>query len=117
MQSSSEHNDEISSLYLQEDVNLVAKWAREDLFRRMKFLYRGKEDLKPTGMVFDLFVKQCSDKFQGVMALEENGENSKETYVRLVWEMATKKQTLSAALSLRRSCVYTVMLNRFNGMY
>jgi hypothetical protein len=117
METNSQDEDkENTSKYLEEDVKILAKWAREELFNNIKFLYRGKEDLEPRGMVFELFVKQCSQKLRGLGAAQENGEESTETYLRLVWAMAAKKQTLGAALSLRRRCVYTVMQNRFNGM-
>ncbi len=69
-----------------------------------------------TGLVYELFENDCMDSLPGVIAAEvTNGVHYKEVYVKIIWDTAKERHILSNALSLRRSCVYTVMQNRFNG--
>ena len=44
-------------------------------------------------------------------------ETDERSYARMVWDVATHNNLIAQMLSLRRSCVYTVMQNRFNGKF
>lgn len=115
-----DNNDQVIVItpHLEGDLCLVANWAREELFKSCKFLYRGKKDLEPpSGTVYELFERDCMDSLPGVIAAGEvtNGVHYKKVYVKIIWDTAKERHIVSQALSLRRSCVYTVMQNRFNG--
>jgi hypothetical protein len=99
-----------------EDLRLLAKWVREDLFDQVKFLPQGKKDLELQSAIHRKFVKKCKDTLPGVKA---NGRNilARAHYADRLWEAAIgKKNIISNALALRRSGVYTVMQNRFEGV-
>jgi hypothetical protein len=109
------NHNAIITQHSEADLLLVAKWARDELFKSCKFLYRGKAELEQTGMVYELFEKECMDSLPGVIAAQAIGEPYKHVYVKMIWDVAKDRHIVSHALCLRRSCVYTVMQNRFNG--
>lgn len=109
------NNGLILTVHLEDDLRQIAKWAKDVLFKTCKFLYRGKEELESTGIVFQKFEEDCMNSLQGVKAAEIIGTPYKHVYVKVIWDLARERRILSQALSLRRSCVYTVMQNRFNG--
>jgi hypothetical protein len=101
---------------IQEDLRLMAKWVREDLFKNVKFLYRGKATLD--GTVFKRFREKLLDSLPGMkIASATHNDLAKKLYLEGLWAAATQRNTVSNALALRRSGVYTVMQNRFNGTY
>ena len=104
--------------YMEEDLQKVAKWSREELFKTCKFLYRGKEDLLWNGMICKLFERDCMNLLRGVKLARVIGiETDERSYARMLWDVATHKNLIAQMLSLRRSCVYTVIQNRFNGKF
>lgn len=113
------HHQHIITPHLNDDLHQIAKWAREDLFKTCKFLYRGKEELESTGEIYKIFEKDCMNLLPGVKAAEAMGgvPSHKLMYVKILWDIANVRHIISQSLSLRRSCVYTVMQNRFNGKY
>lgn len=98
--------------HLAGDLKLISKWAKDDLFVFSKFLYQ-ESDLEPDGKIYKLFVGQCMNRLSGVKAATDG--ITKQFYAKIVWETARKDNLISSALNLRRSGVYTVMLNRFLG--
>jgi hypothetical protein len=98
---------------LNDDLLTIKTWARDELFQFCKFLYSEK-DLAPTGKIYKVFEMQCLQKLTGVK--EANGDEERiKYYTRTVWDMASKKNTVNNVFNVRRSGIYTVMLNRFNG--
>jgi hypothetical protein len=107
--------------YLSEDMMRIKQWAREVLFKKVKFLYRGKAELVSTGpeegkgRVYKEFEKQCMNNLPGVIASQAKGAEYKEIYVKYLWDCATKENVISNALCIRKGCIYTVMQSRFEG--
>ena len=105
--------------FLDQDLRAISKWAHDELFETVKFLYRGEDELKSTlpkfGNVYKLFVSGCRDNLPGVKASVSQGDAYKLVYVNNVWEHAKKKKVVHAALSIRRSTIYTAMQIKFEG--
>lgn len=98
---------------LKDDLKKIKLWVRDDLFNICKFLYSEK-DIAPNGKVYQIFEKQCLQNLIGVKA--RNGDQDKlKFYVSKIWERATTQNIVNNVLNIRRSGVYTVMVNRFNG--
>jgi hypothetical protein len=98
---------------LDDDLGMIKAWARDELFQFCKFLYSEK-DVAPNGKVYKIFESQCLQKLTGVKAAKGDEQKIKH-YTRTVWDMATNKNIVSNVLNVRRSGVYSVMRNRFNG--
>ena len=115
----SDNNVEPRINYLDQDLSAISKWAHDELFETVKFLYRGEEELKSTlpniGHVYELFVSGCRDNLPGVKASVSQGDAYKLVYVKHVWDCATKNKVVNAALSVRRSTCYTAMQIKFEG--
>ena len=110
------HDVRIIQPYLEEDLRKIARWTREELFKTCKFLYRGDDDLVLNGTHFKLFERDCVPYLQGVRSAGVvGGMPNRHEYARMAWTLARDKHIINQMLSLRRSCVYTVMCNRFNG--
>lgn len=106
----------IVSPLVEGDIRMMQRWVKVDLFKGVKFLYRGKDDLKIDGNIYKLFCAQCAPSFLGIKAASDN-PMAAHLYTEKVWELATKRNLISNTLALRRSGVYTVMQNRFMGKH
>jgi hypothetical protein len=49
-----------------EDIEVMASWTRNDLFKKKKFLFNRDEELKVGGRVFKMFVRDCKLKLEGL---------------------------------------------------
>lgn len=99
-----------------EDLAVITKWVKHDLFDKVMFLYNRSEDLKVNNPLYHKFVKECSDKLIGL----KNGDDSdryKSLYCQALWMEANAKKNrlIDNGLASRRSSVYAGMQNRFNG--
>ena len=105
--------------HLNEDLTEIKKWARNVLFNRVKFLYRGEAELDSIsdnkGMVYQMYLGECQDKLPGVQASEAIGPEYKLIYTSLLWQRATMDNIISKGLSTGRSSSYTSMQNKFDG--
>ena len=107
------HNNNLQVCDLTEDLGLLSKWVKEDLFRGCKFVYRGKADLELPGVFYSLFKAQCGPKLAGFR--QAVGEDARRSYLEKVWIVGVRQNSVSNGLALRRSGIYTVMQNRFMG--
>lgn len=96
---------------LERDLKLLSKWVKEELFKVRKFLWKGKEDLGLDQPIFKRFVEQCGGKLEG----KPLSEDAARLYIEKVWNVALKDNVVANGLALRRSGVYTVIKNRFDG--
>jgi hypothetical protein len=112
--------------HLEKDLLLIAKWAKEVLFRSCKFIYRrggGKgtagsmDESTDESRTYKLFERDCVPTLRGgpLTAVSTTTTEQKRYYISNLWRLAQASHTISKALSVRRTCVYTVMQNRFNG--
>jgi hypothetical protein len=98
--------------YLDEDLKLISKWVKDDIFVFYKFLL--EKDLEaPKGCIYVAFEKQCKERLSGWRAAKD--DMTKQFYAKIAWETAKKQNLVASSLNLRRSGVYTVMYNRFTG--
>jgi hypothetical protein len=110
---------DVEHKHLNEDLTEIKKWARNVLFNKVKFLYRGEAELDSTsdnkGMVYQMYLGECQDKLPGVKAAESIGPEYKLIYTSLLWQRATMDNIISKGLSTGRSSSYTSMQNKFDG--
>ena len=95
------------------DLERVRRFAKEDLFAKVKFLVKPSEDLADDGPLFCYFVQKCG-RFLGN---ESQSQQVKETWQKRVWGKAREDKIVANALVTRRSGVYTTMLNRFRSKF
>jgi hypothetical protein len=104
--------------HVEQDVRLMRRWVKSELFKGCKFLYGGNSDLEPNGKIYNLFKEQCMHQLAGVKGNTHNfGPINQQLYLDRLWSEATKRRVIAMTLALRRSGVYTVMSNRFMGEY
>ena len=103
---------------LREDLELLTKWVRTDLFEKVKFLYNPDTDLQINGSLYKLFVNDCKGRLIGLKGPLATGDYRR-IYVELLWQEANKRKRnlVANGLTTRRSTVYSAMQNRFIGEY
>jgi hypothetical protein len=69
------------------------------------------------GRLYQYFQRTYRENPTMLPGITELGDETinKEMYVDRVWSEAVSRQIVSSALALRRSAIYTVMQNRFQG--
>jgi hypothetical protein len=99
-----------------EDLHLLSRWVKTDLFEMVKFLYEPETELKVDELLYKLFVRDCKDRLVGLQGPTAKGPYRK-LYVELLWLEANKKKTnlVANGLTTRRSTVYSAMQSRFVG--
>ena len=45
-----------------DDLIIISRWARKELFAQVKFLYNADVDLRVGGTLFNMFLRDCKDK-------------------------------------------------------
>ena len=95
------------------DVERVRRFAKEDLFSKVKFLVKPSEDLADDGPLFRYFVQKCGR----LLGNESQSQQVKETWQKRVRGKAREEKVVANALVTRRSGVYTTMLNRFRSKF
>jgi len=102
-----------------EDLALLSKWVRKELFNLVQFVYKAEEDLVVDGDLYKMFLHNCHKRLVGLRLLKDADRNTKIKYVHSVWIQATGKKTnlVCDGLNARRSSVYSAMQNRFVGKY
>ena len=104
-----------------EDLSVLSRWVRGELFDQVKFLYSAENDLKINGLLYKMFVRDCRERLMGLK--EQGGQRGSEYrtlyYVQSIWTEATRKKCniVTDGLNARRSAIYTAMQNRFIGMH
>lgn len=107
----------VPSHLVEKDLRALSKWAKNDLFRFVKFLHNGKEDVAIGGELYLYFVRTFRENpklLPGVTELQHATIN-KDMYMDRLWSEAVSRQIVNNALALKRSAIYTVMQNRFQG--
>ncbi len=95
-----------------EDLEIVIKYVKNDLFAKVKFIYDPKVDLAVGGKIYSDYERKCKNLIGGRGLTAE----SHETYMEAVWTAAMTKHIQKNGLAQKRSAVYTVMQNKFSGM-
>jgi hypothetical protein len=101
-----------------EDMAILSRWVRSELFDNVKFLYNTEIDLRGDGDLFNMFLFHCLGRLVGLKNYqgEENSEY-RTLYLSSLWSEATKKKynVIADGLASRRSSIYSAMSNRFTG--
>jgi hypothetical protein len=95
-----------------DDLEVVIKYVKNDLFAKVKFIYDPKVDLAVGGKIYLDYERKCKNLIGGRGLTTE----SHDTYMEAVWTAAMTKHIQKIGLSQKRSAVYTVMQNKFSGM-
>jgi hypothetical protein len=110
-------NKELTDDKWDDDLRVIAKWARQHLFKTCKFVDGkgiGAGSLESAhSRTYKLYERDCVSQLRGMKSTNTKEQNRQ--YAHTLWGVAKSKNTIPNALSVKRSCVYTVMLNRFNG--
>jgi hypothetical protein len=96
-----------------DDLEVVVKYVKNDLFAKVKFIYDPKVDLAVGGKIYKDYKRKCQDQMGGRDLTAETHD----TYMEAVWTGAMTKHLQNTALTQKRSAVYTVMQNKFSGMF
>jgi hypothetical protein len=96
-----------------EDLEIVIKYVKNDLFAKVKFIYDPKVDLAVGGKIYSDYERKCKNLIGGRGLTPE----SHATYMEAVWTAAMTKHIQKNGLAQKRSAVYTVMQNKFSGMF
>jgi hypothetical protein len=94
-----------------DDLEVVIKYIKDDLFAKVKFIYDPKVDLAVGGKIYTDYKRKCKDQIGG----QGLSTGSHDTYMEAVWTNAMTKHIQKNALAQKRSAVYTVMQNKFSG--
>jgi hypothetical protein len=95
-----------------DDLEVVIKYVKNDLFAKVKFIYDAKVDLAVGGKIYSDYQRKCKNLIGGRGLTAE----SHDTYMEAVWTAAMTKHVQKISLVQKRSAVYTVMQNKFSGM-
>ena len=101
-----------------DDLIIISRWARKELFAQVKFLYNADVDLCVGGTLFNMFLRDCKDRLVGLKINANRNTEYRRLYIKSLWMEATrnKRQNLVAeGLNARRSSIYSATQNRFNG--
>ena len=94
-----------------DDLDVVIKYIKDDLFSKVKFIYDPTVDLAVGGKIYQDYRSKCRDHIGGPGLSTANHD----TYMEAVWTSAMVKHIQKNALAQKRSAVYTVMQNKFTG--
>ena len=100
---------------LQRDLRVLQEYVREDLFYSVKFVYNVREDLKEGGLIFNDFKRKRFDEVGKHLRTDDS--KGRDTYFLLLWKVAEKEKVIVDGLSTKRSSVYAIMFNRFEGEF
>lgn len=100
-----------------EDLVILSKWVKKDLFNKVQFIYNTLEDLRIGEVINRMFVRDCHKQLVGLRILRDASPFEKRKYVDRLWREATEKKSnlVTTSLNARRSSIYSSMQNRFTG--
>ena len=100
-----------------DDLLILSRWVRKELFAQVKFLYNPEVDLRIRGRLFNTFLRDCKDRLVGLKLNANRNSDYKMMYAESLWTEATRKKRnlVADGLNARRSSIYSATQNRFNG--
>jgi hypothetical protein len=94
-----------------EDLEVVIRHVKEDLFPNVKFLYEPKLDLAVGGKIYRDYKVKCERQLAAHIATTTN----RDLHLQGIWTDPLTKHAQKNALAQKRSAVCTVMQNKFLG--
>jgi len=101
-----------------EDLAILSRWVKKELFVKVKFLYNPEINLMIGGKIYNMFLGDCKDRLVGLKLLAASDSACRNRYAQALWSQATKgkrRNLISDGLNTRRSSIYSATQNRFNG--
>lgn len=100
-----------------EDLTILSRWVRRELFVQVKFLYNPEVDLRVEGRLFRMFLRDCNKRLVGLKLNATRSSEYRRLYVESLWIEATRKKhnLVAEGLAARRSSIYSATQNRFTG--
>jgi hypothetical protein len=104
---------------MSDDLIILSRWVKKELFVKVKFLYNIDKDLMIDGFIYNMFLFDCKDRLVGLKLNAGTGTARRTQYVWALWNQATKKRRnlIADGLNTRRSSIYSASQNRFTGKY
>jgi hypothetical protein len=96
-----------------EDLALIVKYIKNDLYPKVKFIYNARDDLAVTGRIYRNFLSTCKDRIGGPGLTAQHHKD----YMARLWAEGRTNHLQKNALAAKRSAVYTVMQNKFSGKF
>lgn len=102
-----------------QDLAILSRWVKGELFDTVKFIYNNDIDLKVNGTLFKMFIRDCRNRLFGLKSINPGNQIYRRAYVEKLWTEATKRRSnlITDGLSSRRSGIYSAMQNRFRGKW
>jgi hypothetical protein len=94
-----------------DDLGVIVKYIKNDLYPKVKFIYDPKIDLAVGGKIYHDYLNKCKDRIGGRSLTDQNYND----YMEALWTTGMTKHLQKNALAAKRSAVYTVMQNKFSG--
>ena len=101
-----------------EDLAILSRWVKKELFVKVKFLYNPEINLMIGGKIYNMFLLDCKDRLVGLKLLAASDSDCRNRYAQALWSQETKgkrRNLISDGLNTRRSSIYSATQNRFNG--
>ena len=95
----------------EDDLGLIVKYIKNDLYPKVKFIYDAKVDLAVGGKIYRDYLNRCRDRIGGRSLTDQ----SRNDYMEALWTTGMTTHLQKNALAAKRSAIYTVMQNKFSG--
>ena len=106
--------DVVSDRRKDDDIKVIIKYVKVDLFSKIKFIYDTKKDWEVGGRIYTNFRTTCRDS---IGDRSQTDATIRELYMQSVWNQAMEEQVQNRALAPKRSAVYTQIRTKFSGKY
>lgn len=101
-----------------QDIDVMRKWVKEELFHKVRFVYDKKKDLEIGGLIYSRFVLDCRERLVGLKKAGSN-KQMRMMYVKMLWTKANNSANnlVRKGLGSKRTSIYTAMNNQFIGKW
>ena len=116
-ENNNEGRNSVKKDHRSEDLAIISRWVKSEVFDTVKFLYKPEKDLAIKGQLYKKYLQECRHRLIGLKVEGSENQAYRRMYVNSLWNEATTKGNNLVAndLSSRRSAVYSAVQNRFIG--
>ena len=68
-----------------EDLAVIARWVKLELFDTVKFLYVPQDDLKIEGPLYNMWLIDCKNRLVGLKVDSARSQAYRQMYVESIW--------------------------------
>ena len=118
-ENNNEGRNSVQKDHRSEDLAIISRWVKSEVFDTVKFLYKPEKDLAIKGQLYNKYIQDCRQRLIGLKVEGSENQAYRWMYVNSLWNEATRKgnNLIANDLSSRRSAVYSAMQNRFIGKF